>query len=89
MPFVVYSETIEPLLEISKWAKKNETLVFNVRIWDNWFRGHQVLPGRTHPFVKMSATGGYLLSGYKLSNVRIESAPSKKLAEKMRSAGKL
>jgi len=73
-PFVVYSQTIEPLIEIHQWGKNEaQEMVFNIRLWDNWYRKHQVLPGRTHPAVHMSATGGYLLSGYKLSDVTVQS----------------
>ena len=30
---------------------------------ESFWRESQVLPGRTHPTMTMSATGGYLLSG--------------------------
>jgi tRNA (adenine-N(1)-)-methyltransferase non-catalytic subunit len=37
----------------------------DVRIFDSWYREYQVLPGRTHPTVTMSSTGGFILVGIK------------------------
>jgi len=78
-PFCIYSQSMQPLIDVHQWAKNeaNEE-VFNIRVWDNWYRKHQVLPGRTHPEVRISATGGYLLSGYKLSDVTVQSEGHKK-----------
>ncbi len=32
---------------------------------ESWWREYQVLPGRTHPGMMTSGTGGYVLSGTK------------------------
>ena len=34
-----------------------------VQLQEPFWRAHQVLPGRTHPEMLMSGSGGYLLSG--------------------------
>jgi hypothetical protein len=64
-PFVVYSEFIEPLAlcfqEIQELG-----LAINIRLSDTWTRGYQVLPGRTHPNMNMSQSGGFILTGIKL-----------------------
>lgn len=38
-----------------------------VQLQEAWWREHQVLPGRTHPEMVISATGGYILTGYKVA----------------------
>jgi len=62
--FVVYDECIEPLS--AAHAKLQADMAVNVVLSEQFFRHHQVLPNRTHPFVNMSASGGYLLSGTKM-----------------------
>jgi tRNA (adenine58-N1)-methyltransferase non-catalytic subunit len=37
-----------------------------MRISETWMREYQVLPLRTHPQMKTSATGGYILNGIKV-----------------------
>jgi tRNA (adenine-N(1)-)-methyltransferase non-catalytic subunit len=64
-PFVVYSEFIEPLtLCFQKLQEKG--LAINIRLSDTWAREYQVLPGRTHPNMTMSQSGGFILTGIKL-----------------------
>jgi tRNA (adenine-N(1)-)-methyltransferase non-catalytic subunit len=41
-------------------------MAVNVVLSEQFFRNQQVLPNRTHPFVNMSASGGYILSGSKM-----------------------
>ena len=67
-PFVVYCEFIEPLsacfLELQR-----QKLAINLRLSDTWAREYQVLPGRTHPNMNMSQSGGFILVGTKLDPV--------------------
>ncbi|PIA55511.1 hypothetical protein AQUCO_00700065v1 [Aquilegia coerulea] len=66
-PFAVYHQYLQPLatcmhnLQVSKMA-------INLQISEPWLREYQVLPSRTHPFMQMSAFGGYILSGIKICN---------------------
>jgi tRNA (adenine58-N1)-methyltransferase non-catalytic subunit len=64
-PFVVYSEFIEPLAHCFQQILE-DGLAINLRLSDTWTRGYQVLPGRTHPNMNMSQSGGFLLVGIKL-----------------------
>jgi tRNA (adenine-N(1)-)-methyltransferase non-catalytic subunit len=64
-PFVVYSEFIEPLSECFRELQKQD-LAINLRLSDTWTREYQVLPGRTHPNMNMSQSGGFILTGTKL-----------------------
>jgi tRNA (adenine-N(1)-)-methyltransferase non-catalytic subunit len=64
-PFVVYCEFIEPLTECFKEIQRLE-LAINLRLSDTWTREYQVLPGRTHPNMNMSQSGGFILCGTKL-----------------------
>jgi len=64
-PFVVYSEFIEPLAECFRELQR-QNLAINLRLTDTWYREYQVLPGRTHPNMSMSQSGGFLLAGVKL-----------------------
>ncbi|XP_070578848.1 tRNA (adenine(58)-N(1))-methyltransferase non-catalytic subunit TRM6-like [Ptychodera flava] len=66
-PFMVYSQYIEPLYEcFGKLRESRETV--NVKITENWLREYQVLPARTHPQNTMSGSGGYLLTGIKVTS---------------------
>lgn len=67
-PFVVYSEYVEPLSECFRELQK-QGLAINIRLSDTWMREYQVLPGRTHPSMNMSQSGGYILTGIKLCPV--------------------
>jgi len=64
--FVVFYEYIEPLLECFLELQKRG-LAINLRLTDTWYREYQVLDGRTHPNMKMSQSGGFILTGIKLS----------------------
>ena len=37
-----------------------------LQLQESWWRQYQVLPGRTHPQMSTSGTGGYILSGIKV-----------------------
>jgi len=64
-PFVLYSEFIEPLTECFL-RLQSQNLAINLRLSDTWTREYQVLPGRTHPNMNMSQSGGFILTGIKL-----------------------
>jgi tRNA (adenine-N(1)-)-methyltransferase non-catalytic subunit len=64
-PFVVYCEFIEPLTECFRELQRQD-LAINLRLSDTWMREYQVLPGRTHPNMNMSQSGGFILTGVKL-----------------------
>ena len=64
-PFVVYCEFIEPLTTCFLELQRNN-LAINLRLSDTWARAYQVLPGRTHPSMNMSQSGGFILTGTKL-----------------------
>ena len=38
-----------------------------MQLQESWSRQYQVLPGRTHPMMSTSGTGGYMLSGIKIT----------------------
>ncbi|KAK4351883.1 hypothetical protein RND71_027401 [Anisodus tanguticus] len=66
-PFAIYHQYAQPLatcmhnLQIEKMA-------IGLQISEPWLREYQVLPSRTHPHMQMSAFGGYILSGTKISS---------------------
>lgn len=64
-PFVVFCEYIEPLADCFQQLQKQQ-LAINLRLSDTWMREFQVLPGRTHPSMNMTQSGGYILTGMKL-----------------------
>lgn len=39
-----------------------------LQLQESWWREYQVLPGRTHPTMSTSGTGGYILSGIKTAS---------------------
>ena len=39
-----------------------------LQLQESWWREYQVLPGRTHPEMMASGTGGYVLSGIRVSS---------------------
>lgn len=51
--------SINAVLVRAQMAKQAVAL----QLQEPWWRNHQVLPGRTHPEMVMSGTGGFLLSG--------------------------
>jgi len=60
--FVIYSQSIQGLLECYQFLKKRGGSI-HVEIADSWLREYQILDDRTHPFIRMSGASGYLLSG--------------------------
>ncbi|CAH0476091.1 unnamed protein product [Peronospora belbahrii] len=67
-PFVVYSEFLEPLTRTFARLQKMEAVI-DLQLNETWTRENQVLPGRTHPEMNMSACSGYLLWGIKILDV--------------------
>lgn len=67
-PFVVYSEFLEPLTRTFATLQKMEAMI-DLQLNETWTRENQVLPGRTHPEMTMSACSGYLLSGIKILEI--------------------
>lgn len=65
-PFVVYSSFKEPQVECFKQLKDNGSVV-NMNLTETWLRHYQILENRTHPMISMSGTGGYVLTGTKIS----------------------
>lgn len=66
--FVIYSDTVEPLLECYQYLKTN-TLAVMLNLSESWLRRYQVLPDRTRPEMNVSGYGGYLLGGTKVNIV--------------------
>jgi tRNA (adenine-N(1)-)-methyltransferase non-catalytic subunit len=62
---VVYSPYLQVLAEILQHTKK-QVEYLNPTITESWSRTYQVLPGRTHPLMMTSGTGGYLFHATKI-----------------------
>ena len=62
---VIYSPFRESLLECYEKMMHDSRFV-NVHIYESFLREYQVLPGRTHPHMKTSGGGGYILSAIKV-----------------------
>lgn len=62
--FVIYSDTVGPLLDCHQYLKTN-SLAVSLNISESMLRRYQVLPDRTRPEMNASGYGGYLLSGTK------------------------
>lgn len=72
--FVIYSDTVQPLLECHQYLKTNSSAVM-LNLSESWLRRYQVLPDRTRPEMNMTGYGGYLLSGTKVQ-IGTESNPT-------------
>ena len=84
-PFVVYSEFVEPLTELFRELQK-QSLAINLRLSDTWAREYQVLPGRTHPNMSISQSGGFILTGIKLCPVHGQNELDDSLLKEIRSS---
>lgn len=60
-----YSPYMQILAETLSWTKKDPNYL-NQQLTESWSRTYQVLPGRTHPLMTTSATGGYLFSAIRV-----------------------
>ncbi|KAK4688605.1 tRNA (adenine58-N1)-methyltransferase non-catalytic subunit, partial [Tremellales sp. Uapishka_1] len=61
----VYSPYLQVLAETLQFCRKDPNYLGS-NISESWSRTYQVLPGRTHPMMTTSATGGYLLHAIKV-----------------------
>uniref|UniRef100_A0A7I4XVQ0 tRNA (adenine(58)-N(1))-methyltransferase non-catalytic subunit TRM6 n=1 Tax=Haemonchus contortus TaxID=6289 RepID=A0A7I4XVQ0_HAECO len=61
---VVFGPHMELILDAHRWLMEHDCV--NVRLSDQMFRTHQVLPDRTHPLMAQHVVGGQLLSGIKV-----------------------
>ncbi|KAH6788473.1 eukaryotic initiation factor 3 gamma subunit family protein [Perilla frutescens var. frutescens] len=66
-PFVIYHQYLEPLATCMH-NLQSKKMAINLQISEPWLREYQVLPSRTHPHMQMSSSGGYLLSGTRISS---------------------
>lgn len=64
--FAVYSPYLQPLAEL-QLALQLGKLAVRVEVMETNLVVHQVLPGRTHPMMSDSGTGGYVLWGVRIS----------------------
>ncbi|PNY16587.1 tRNA (adenine(58)-N(1))-methyltransferase non-catalytic subunit TRM6-like protein, partial [Trifolium pratense] len=64
-PFAIYHQYLQPLATCMHNLQL-EKMAIGLQITEPWLREYQVLPSRTHPFMQMSAFGGYILSGTKI-----------------------
>ncbi|ORX52833.1 Gcd10p-domain-containing protein [Hesseltinella vesiculosa] len=64
-PIVAYSYAKESLLSAADYMRQSADFIES-NVTESFLRRYQVLPGRTHPEMTMSASGGYLLSGIKV-----------------------
>jgi tRNA (adenine58-N1)-methyltransferase non-catalytic subunit len=83
-PFVVYCEFVEPLTECFRELQR-QSLAINLRLSDTWMREYQVLPGRTHPNMNISQSGGFILTGIKLCEVSGKNEIDDSLMKEIRS----
>ncbi|KAH7731937.1 Eukaryotic initiation factor 3gamma subunit family protein [Aphelenchoides avenae] len=63
---VVYSTVQQHVTTAFEWLRARG--VIQLQVSDQFMRGHQVLPGRTHPFMQQSIASGYVLSGVKVKS---------------------
>ena len=57
---VIHSPYLQPLVEAHSKLRGDEEFI-NISVTEPWLRKYQVLPGRTHPEMTTSSTGGYIL----------------------------
>lgn len=73
-PFVVYSEFLEPLTRVFNKLQPLSAVI-DLQLSETWTRENQILPGRTHPEMTMSACSGYILTGIKIHELPAELTP--------------
>lgn len=64
--FVVYFYCLEPLAKLAMSIRLSK-VACNVSLSENWCREYQVLSNRTHPLMMMDDSGGFVLSGIKVT----------------------
>ncbi|XP_012835735.1 PREDICTED: tRNA (adenine(58)-N(1))-methyltransferase non-catalytic subunit trm6 isoform X1 [Erythranthe guttata] len=65
-PFVIYHQYLQPLATCMH-NLQTEKMAISLQISESWLREYQVLPSRTHPHMQMSSSGGYLLTGIRIT----------------------
>ncbi|KAL0459179.1 UNVERIFIED_CONTAM: tRNA (adenine(58)-N(1))-methyltransferase non-catalytic subunit TRM6 [Sesamum latifolium] len=66
-PFVIYHQYLQPLASCMHNLQIEKTAI-GLQLSEPWLREYQVLPSRTHPHMQMSSSGGYLLSGTRITH---------------------
>lgn len=64
--FAVYYEFSEPLIALQ--ALLMDAGMLRLQLLSTWWREYQIMPGRSHPHMNMSADGGCVLTGIYVSN---------------------
>lgn len=64
---VIFHTCKEILMECYTSLKQLDSII-NLRLFSSFMRSMQVLPKRTHPFVQIQGSSGYLLAGYTVNN---------------------
>lgn len=64
-PVVIYSFSKEVLLHTAYWMRRSNDFLC-AELTESYLREYQVLPGRMHPNMNMSAGGGFLLSALRV-----------------------
>lgn len=67
--FAAYCTHLQDAADL-RYALQLSKMAIRIELYESTMVNHQVLPGRTHPAMTDSATGGYVVTG-----IRIETAP--------------
>jgi len=70
-PFAIYHQYLQPLADCMHRLQV-ECMAVALQISEPWLREYQVLPSRTHPHMQMSSSGGYILSGIRISSSEVQ-----------------
>ncbi|CDZ97008.1 tRNA(1-methyladenosine) methyltransferase, subunit GCD10 [Phaffia rhodozyma] len=85
---VVYSPYLQVLTDVQAILRTEPTYL-NPTVTESWLRKYQVLPMRTHPFMTMSGTGGYILSAIKAyADQQTSSVLATRSAERIKAAAR-
>lgn len=66
----MYRFSLQPLTRTFLTLSQMDSVI-DLQLNETWTREYQVLPGRTHPEMNMSACSGYLLTGIKINELAI------------------
>lgn len=67
--FAAYCVHLQDAADL-QYALQLSKMAIRVELWESTLVHHQVLPGRTHPEMTDSATGGYVVSGVRIEMAR-------------------
>ena len=84
---VVHSPFIQILIEAHAVLRSHHSII-NLNVSEPFQRRYQVLPGRMHPEMMTSATGGYILHGIRVLSEEETIAAEKKIREEKRAVVK-